>query len=84
MPQVWLWVAAVLGAVVIGLVTFIFMSNIKEVERLRDWKHDVADPAIRAVGFLKEQYDDLKRWRERHEEREQQREQQRGPGPQRK
>ncbi len=59
-----IWMIGILLSVVYGLLVWIWRSNAHEVERLRQWRHDVADPAIRLVGYLKERIEKIERDRD--------------------
>ncbi len=54
-----IWTIGGLLSAIFGLIVWIWRSNAHEVERLRQWRHEVADPAVRLVGYLKERMD---RW----------------------
>lgn len=48
------WLTGGSMTIIVALIGVIYSGHTREINKLRDWRHDHADPAIRLTGYLKE------------------------------
>lgn len=54
-----MWVSGGAVAVIIALIGVIYSAHTREINKLREWRHNTADPAIRFTGYLEQRVEAL-------------------------